>query len=69
MDFKSTNQTYGLKVHSGLVKNQRLRSYDEASIREILDYRSKNKLTNTETGNHFKISRNTIARWRSFFKS
>lgn len=60
---------FGESEYTILSKSQRLRSYDEASIREILDYQSKNKLTNTETGNHFKISRNTIARWRSFFKS
>ncbi|MCT2409950.1 helix-turn-helix domain-containing protein [Chryseobacterium antibioticum] len=60
---------FGESEYPILFKNQRLRSYDEASIREILNYQSKNKLTNTETGNHFKISRNTIARWRSFFKS
>lgn len=60
---------FGESEYTILSKSQRLRSYDEASIREILDYQSKNKLTNTETGNHFKISRNTIAKWKSFFKS
>lgn len=60
---------FGESDYTILSKSQRLRSYDEASIREILDYQRKNKLTNTETGNHFRVSRNTIARWRSFFKS
>ncbi|MGK6342300.1 helix-turn-helix domain-containing protein [Chryseobacterium sp. DT-3] len=49
-------------------KSQRLRSYDESSIREILNYQSKNRLTNTQTANHFKTSRNTIAKWKSIYE-
>ncbi|MDN5476597.1 transposase [Chryseobacterium carnipullorum] len=60
---------FGEPEYTVLSKSQKLRSYDEPSILEILDYQSKNKLTNTETGNHFKISRNTIARWKTLFKS
>ncbi|MET3535457.1 helix-turn-helix domain-containing protein [Chryseobacterium limigenitum] len=49
-------------------KNQRLRSYDEESILEILKYQHENKMTNTQISNHFKISRNTIARWKTIYK-
>lgn len=44
--------------------NQKLRSYDQKSILNILEYQKKNKLNNTETANHFKMSRNTISKWK-----
>ncbi|MBL1221919.1 helix-turn-helix domain-containing protein [Chryseobacterium sp. L7] len=59
---------FGQPEYAVEFKNQRLRSYDEGSVREILSYQNKNKLTNTETANHFKISRNTIAKWKAVFK-
>jgi len=49
-------------------KSQRLRSYDEESILEILRYQKKNRLSNFQLGCHFKISRNTIAKWKTVFK-
>lgn len=49
-------------------KNQRLRSYDEESILNILSYQKKNDLTNLQVSDHFKISRNTITKWKSIFK-
>ncbi|SHG37327.1 transposase [Chryseobacterium sp. OV279] len=59
---------FGQATYSIECKSQRLRSYDEPSVREILNYQKKNRLTNTETANHFKTSRNTIARWKSVYK-
>ena len=49
--------------------NQKLRSYDHKSIVNILDYQKKNKLNNTETANHFKMSRNTISKWKRILNS
>ncbi|MGI9581668.1 helix-turn-helix domain-containing protein [Chryseobacterium sp. RRHN12] len=49
-------------------KNQRLRSYDKESILKILSYQKRNELTNLQVSGHFKISRNTIAKWKSIFK-
>lgn len=49
-------------------ENQKLRSYDQKSILNILEYQKKNKLNNTETANHFKMSRNTISKWKRVFK-
>lgn len=48
--------------------NQRLRSYDEDSILKILRYQKQNELTNLQLGKQFKISRNTIAKWKTIFK-
>lgn len=47
--------------------NQRLRSYDDESILRILEYQKKNNLNNSQLSLHFKLSRNTIAKWKSSF--
>ncbi|CAI8837705.1 helix-turn-helix domain-containing protein [Chryseobacterium sp. IT-36CA2] len=48
--------------------NQRLRSYDEESILKILKYQKQCGLNNLQLGKQFKISRNTIAKWKTVFK-
>ncbi|MEJ5103150.1 helix-turn-helix domain-containing protein [Chryseobacterium sp. MYb328] len=56
---------------SGLLNgigNQKLRSYDEGSILKILNYQYKNQLNNTATALHFRISRNTLAKWWNIYK-
>lgn len=49
-------------------ENQRLRSYDDETIIQILEYQKKYKLNNTQLSNHYKLSRNTITKWKSCFK-
>ncbi|PTT39776.1 transposase [Chryseobacterium sp. HMWF028] len=49
-------------------ENQRLRSYDDKTIIQILEYQKKNGLSNTQLSNHYKLSRNTITKWKSYFK-
>lgn len=45
----------------------RFRSYDELSILEILRYQKKNKLNNSQLALHFKLSRNTVAKWKNIY--
>lgn len=47
--------------------NQRHRSYRKADILKILDYQKKNELNNTQLAIHFKLSRNTVAKWKKNF--
>lgn len=47
--------------------NHKHRSYDVYSIRKILNYQKKEKLNNSEVSRKFKLSRNTIAKWKKFF--
>lgn len=47
--------------------NQKHRSYDKATIFEILNYQKKNKLNNSQLALHFKLSRSTIAKWKKHF--
>ena len=49
---------------SNASKNQSFRSYDEQTVLKILNYQKKNRLNNIQLANHFKLSRNTVARWK-----
>lgn len=48
--------------------NQRHRSYTKAAIFEILLYQQKHQLNNKELALHFKLSRNTVTKWKKLFK-
>lgn len=47
--------------------NRKHRSYSKSDILKILDYQKKNNLNNSQLANHFKLSRNTIAKWKNIF--
>ncbi|KXH78310.1 hypothetical protein [Chryseobacterium kwangjuense] len=55
---------FGKKNKENQVFNQKLRSYNEEDIREVLRYQRQYNLNNTQTALHFKLSRNSIASWR-----
>lgn len=44
--------------------NSQLRSYDKESIDYILNYQHEHKMTIADIAKKFKVSRNTIARWK-----
>lgn len=58
-----------LKVNESLLdksttkEDARLRSYTEMDIHYILQYKKENHLNITQTATHFKMSRNTLAKW------
>ncbi|MGG5207655.1 helix-turn-helix domain-containing protein [Chryseobacterium sp. MIQD13] len=52
---------------STFIFNQKHRCFDEQSIYEILDYQKKTGYNNTQVAQHFKLSRNTIAKWKKKF--
>ncbi len=47
--------------------NQKHRSYNKSTIFAILDYQRINKLNNSQLARHFKLSRNTVTKWKKFF--
>ncbi len=47
--------------------NQRLRSYSPNDILQILEYQKKSKMNNSELAAHYKLSRNTISKWKKKF--
>ncbi|BEV03768.1 helix-turn-helix domain-containing protein [Chryseobacterium gambrini] len=44
--------------------NHKHRCYDPEAIREILNYQNKYNLNNSQLAIHFKLSRNTVTKWR-----
>lgn len=49
------------------IVNQKLRSYDRSAIFKILEYQKKNQLNNSQLAKHFRLSRNTVAKWKKIF--
>ncbi|AZA84155.1 transposase [Chryseobacterium lactis] len=49
--------------------NQKVRSYDHSAMAEILEFQKKNRLSNSQTANYFKMSRNTITKWKKIAES
>lgn len=50
-------------------KNQSFRSYDEQTVEKILNYQKENHLNNIQLASHFKLSRNTVAKWKRLIAS
>ncbi len=50
-------------------ENQKLRSYDKATVLKILKYQENYSLNNSEVARHFKMSRNTIALWKKRYQN
>ncbi|WP_375181388.1 helix-turn-helix domain-containing protein [Chryseobacterium sp.] len=44
--------------------NQKFRSYTKMDVLDILKYQKENELNNTQLARHFKLSRNTVAKWK-----
>lgn len=57
------------KVSENLDNNSKFRSYDEETVKYILKYQITNNLNNTQTAGYFKISRNTLAKWKKISKT
>ncbi|MDP9962253.1 helix-turn-helix domain-containing protein [Chryseobacterium lathyri] len=70
LDMLQLNQKIFGKVDKSIETfNQRHRSYSANDIFEILDYQKNNNLNNVQLANHFKLSRNTITKWKKMFRS
>lgn len=48
-------------------ENQKHRSYNKSDIFYILDYQKKYRLNNSQLANHFKLSKNTVAKWKKIY--
>lgn len=49
-------------------ENQKFKSYKRSDISKILDYQKKHKLNNIQLAKHFKMSRNTITKYKKIYK-
>ena len=67
IDIIELNQKiFGLKKENE-VTNQQHRSYSQSDILQILDYQKKHKFNNSQLALHFKLSRNSVAKWKKMF--
>ena len=48
-------------------ERQKYRSYSMSDIIQILEFQKSNKLNNTQLALHFKLSRNTVAKWKNYY--
>lgn len=48
--------------------NQKHRFYNKKSILEMLDHQKKYHLNNTQLAAHFKISKNSVTKWKKLFQ-
>ena len=48
-------------------KTQQLKAYDYDFVQQTLDYQKKYNLSNNNISIEFKLSRNTIAKWKKHF--
>ncbi|AZA92030.1 helix-turn-helix domain-containing protein [Chryseobacterium sp. G0162] len=48
--------------------NQRHKSYDKSAIIKILNFQKDHGYNNTQMANQFKMSRNTLAKWKKSFE-
>lgn len=50
------------------LENGKHRSYCKNTILQILNYQKKHELNNSQLANHFRLSRNTVAKWKRLFQ-
>jgi len=66
-DIIELNERIFGKGSSGIRENQKHKSYSEKDILHILKYQKEYKMNNSEISSHFKMSRNTITKWRKIY--
>ncbi|MDR6372351.1 AraC-like DNA-binding protein [Chryseobacterium bernardetii] len=55
---------FGNEQPSPHKKNSKFRSYDKETVEYIIEYQNRNNLNLSQTSKHFKMSRNTLSKWR-----
>jgi len=58
---------YGIPDKQSFAANQKYRSYNRSDISKILSYQKKHHLNNSQLADHFKLSRNSVTRWKKMF--
>ncbi|UUV22354.1 helix-turn-helix domain-containing protein [Paenimyroides aestuarii] len=61
---KINDMFFASKQNDSQMFNQSHRAYDAASVKQILNYQKKHGLNNSEISKMFKLSRNTLAKWK-----
>lgn len=61
------DKIFGVNDKDQESQNQKYRSYNQSTILEILTYQKKNRLNDSQLADHFKLSRNTVSKWKKMF--
>ncbi len=61
------NKIFGSGSKSTQTLSQKHRSYNKSAILQMLDYQRKNGLNNSQLANYYKLSRNTVTKWKKLF--
>lgn len=64
LDIIEINQLIFGKHDTNNKFNQQHKSYKKSDILKILEYQKKNNYNNSQVANHFKLSRNSIIKWK-----
>ncbi|MDM1071450.1 helix-turn-helix domain-containing protein [Empedobacter brevis] len=68
LDILELNQfIFGDEHKKNIEVNQKFKSYSRQDILLILDYQKKHQLNNAQLAHHFKLSRNTVTKWKKIF--
>ncbi len=67
MDILKLNQLVFNIKDKGNNANQKHRSYSKSDILQILDFQRKHNLNNSELAEYFKLSRNTVTKWKRIY--
>jgi hypothetical protein len=62
------NLIFNNKDQDSFIFNQRHRSYDNETILYIIKYQKDHNINNSLTSKYFRISRNTLYRWKKIYK-
>lgn len=58
---------FGQNEKTTNASNQQLRSYSKSDIFKFLEYQKKHNLNNIQLANHFKLSRNSVTKWKKIY--
>ncbi|WPO83120.1 helix-turn-helix domain-containing protein [Chryseobacterium sp. JJR-5R] len=61
------NLITGIPGNEKSSENQKLKSYDEETIFKMLMFQKEHNLSNLRLAEHFRVSRNSIAKWKKYF--
>lgn len=68
LDIQNLNQkVFGISDKELTRENRKYCSYSKSDILRMLDYQKKNNLNNRELARHFKLSRNSVTKWKKIF--
>ncbi|SMP34172.1 helix-turn-helix domain-containing protein [Chryseobacterium profundimaris] len=68
LDVIAINNIIFTPVSEDIIKsNQQHRSYSKSTIIKILEFQKEHGLNNTKLALHYKLSRNTVSRWKKLF--